>query len=93
MKRFFASSKLVQYWGLAGGYGQDSSTRAGGCGDPYNMDNIKESVMLLRDAVLGSDCQLYAGELYFFPAHIRRFRDSKATAGLLLQSSSTYSYC
>lgn len=31
----------------------------GGCGEPWNMDNMPDTEMQFKDAVLDSKCQLY----------------------------------
>lgn len=46
------------YSGLAGMHIIDDSATAGGCGQPWNMDNIQEHIMMLGDKVLDRNCQL-----------------------------------
>ena len=45
------------YFGLAGGYIISSKKRYGGCGEPWNLENMEERLMILSDKVLDSKCQ------------------------------------
>lgn len=48
------------YYGLAGMYLISSKQKYGGCGEPWNLENIDERLLILSDKVLDSKCQLYA---------------------------------
>lgn len=48
------------YHGLAGMYLVSSKQRHGGCGEPWNLDNIDEKLLILSDKVLDNKCQLYS---------------------------------
>jgi spore coat protein A len=39
-------------------YLQSAKKKYGGCGEPWNLDNIEESIWLVQDKVLDSQCQL-----------------------------------
>ena len=54
------------YLGLAGLYLISSKQKHGGCGEPWNMENIEEKSMILSDKVLDDKCQLFADT---FKAH------------------------
>lgn len=45
------------YYGLAGMYIITSSTREGGCGEPWNLEGMEEKDMILADKLLDSKCQ------------------------------------
>lgn len=47
------------YYGLAGMYFINSNKALGGCGSPWNLDNIEEKHFILNDKVLDSNCQLF----------------------------------
>lgn len=47
------------YFGLAGGYIISSKKKYGGCGEPWNLENIEEQLLILSDKVLDSRCQLF----------------------------------
>ena len=47
------------YFGLAGGYIISSKKQYGGCGEPWNLENIEERLMILNDRVLDNKCQLF----------------------------------
>ncbi|KAG2441979.1 hypothetical protein HYH02_009772 [Chlamydomonas schloesseri] len=47
------------YFGLSGLYTAVDRAADGGCGQPWNLDNIPEWDMQFKDAVLDSNCQLY----------------------------------
>jgi bilirubin oxidase len=46
------------YLGLAGLYVMSSKIKDGGCGEPWNLEDIEENVMILNDKVLDDKCQL-----------------------------------
>ncbi|KAG2484026.1 hypothetical protein HYH03_017116 [Edaphochlamys debaryana] len=46
------------YYGLAGMYVVTDSAREGGCGEPWNLDNLPDTPMIFKDIVLDSSCQL-----------------------------------
>jgi len=46
------------YFGMAGGYMISSKKKYGGCGEPWNLENIEERLMILSDKVLDNKCQL-----------------------------------
>ena len=48
------------YFGLAGLYIVSAKTNDGGCGEPWNLENIPEHHMILSDKVLDNKCQLFA---------------------------------
>jgi len=48
------------YYGLAGMYFITAKKSIGGCGEPWNLDNIEERHLILNDKVLDSKCQLYS---------------------------------
>ena len=47
------------YLGLAGFYLKTSKAKLGGCGEPWNLEDIEEKLLMLSDKVLDSECQLY----------------------------------
>lgn len=47
------------YYGLAGMYFISPKTNIGGCGDPWNLDNIEERHFILNDKVIDQKCQLF----------------------------------
>jgi len=47
------------YYGLAGMYFITAKKSIGGCGEPWNLDDIEEKHFILNDKVLNSKCQLY----------------------------------
>lgn len=51
------------YYGLAGLYIISDKKKDGGCGEPWNLDNIPEHHMILSDKVLDKKCQLFADPL------------------------------
>lgn len=48
------------YYGLAGMYLTSSKRKYGGCGEPWNLENIDEKLLILADKVLDNKCQLFA---------------------------------
>jgi bilirubin oxidase len=48
------------YFGLAGLYINSAKVKDGGCGEPWNLENIQEYEMILSDKVLDNNCQLFA---------------------------------
>jgi FtsP/CotA-like multicopper oxidase with cupredoxin domain len=48
------------YYGLAGMYFITAKKSIGGCGEPWNLDNIEERHLILNDKVIDSKCQLYS---------------------------------
>jgi FtsP/CotA-like multicopper oxidase with cupredoxin domain len=48
------------YLGAAGMYIISAKKKDGGCGEPWNLDNIEERQMILADKVLDNKCQLLA---------------------------------
>ena len=51
------------YLGLAGLYIISSKKKDGGCGEPWDLENIPEQHMILADKVLDNKCQLFADPL------------------------------
>jgi len=51
------------YLGLAGFYIPSVKRKHGGCGEPWNLEDIPEQYMMLADKVLDNKCQLYADPL------------------------------
>jgi FtsP/CotA-like multicopper oxidase with cupredoxin domain len=47
------------YYGLAGMYFISPKKSIGGCGDPWNLENIEEKHFILSDKLIDSKCQLY----------------------------------
>jgi FtsP/CotA-like multicopper oxidase with cupredoxin domain len=47
------------YLGLAGWYIISSKKKDGGCGEPWNLENIEERLMILTDRVLDNRCQSF----------------------------------
>lgn len=47
------------YFGLAGFKISSAKVRDGGCGEPWNLENIEDYHLLLSDKVLDNKCQLY----------------------------------
>lgn len=47
------------YYGLAGMYFISPKKSIGGCGDPWNLENIEEKHFIINDKLLDSQCQLY----------------------------------
>lgn len=47
------------YYGLAGMYFIDPKSSLGGCGSPWNLDNIEEKHFILNDKLLDKNCQLF----------------------------------
>lgn len=54
------------YLGLAGMYLITSKQKLGGCGEPWNLENIEEKLLILNDKVLDNKCQLFSDT---FDAH------------------------
>jgi len=46
------------YFGLAGLYIVSAKVKDGGCGEPWNLENIQEYEMILTDKLLDNKCQL-----------------------------------
>jgi FtsP/CotA-like multicopper oxidase with cupredoxin domain len=46
------------YFGMAGAYVISSKKKDGGCGEPWNLENVEEKIMILNDKVLDNKCQL-----------------------------------
>jgi hypothetical protein len=46
------------YLGLAGMYMSSSKSKYGGCGEPWNLEEIEEKLLILNDKVLDNKCQL-----------------------------------
>lgn len=46
------------YYGLAGMYITSAKAKDGGCGEPWNLENIPETHMILSDKLLDGKCQL-----------------------------------
>lgn len=47
------------YYGLAGMYFISPKKSIGGCGEPWNLDNIDEMHFILNDKLIDNKCQLY----------------------------------
>jgi FtsP/CotA-like multicopper oxidase with cupredoxin domain len=47
------------YYGLAGMYFISPKKAIGGCGEPWNLDNIDELHFILNDKLIDNKCQLY----------------------------------
>ena len=47
------------YLGLAGMYLVSTKKKYGGCGEPWNLENIEDQILILSDKVLDNKCQLY----------------------------------
>jgi len=47
------------YYGLAGMYFISPKTTLGGCGEPWNLENIEERHFILNDKLIDNKCQLY----------------------------------
>lgn len=47
------------YYGLAGLYLSSSKKKHGGCGEPWNLEDIEEKHLILQDKALDSNCQLF----------------------------------
>lgn len=47
------------YYGLAGMYFISPKKSIGGCGEPWNLDNIEEQHFILNDKLIDKKCQLY----------------------------------
>lgn len=47
------------YFGLAGMYFISPKKSIGGCGEPWNLDNIEEKHFILNDKLIDRNCQLY----------------------------------
>lgn len=47
------------YYGLAGMYFISPKKSIGGCGEPWNLDNIEEKHFILNDKLIDQNCQLY----------------------------------
>ena len=45
------------YEGMAGMYIVSSKAKHGGCGEPYNLEDMEEKIMILGDKVLDNQCQ------------------------------------
>ena len=48
------------YLGMAGMYITSSKKKDGGCGEPWNLENIEEKLLILCDKVLDNKCQLFS---------------------------------
>jgi FtsP/CotA-like multicopper oxidase with cupredoxin domain len=46
------------YFGMAGLYITSSKVKDGGCGEPWNLENIEEYEMILADKLIDNKCQL-----------------------------------
>ncbi|UJR17736.1 hypothetical protein I4U23_004634 [Adineta vaga] len=46
------------YYGLAGLYVVSSKKIHGGCGEPWNLENIEDRLLIFQDKALDSECQL-----------------------------------
>ena len=53
------------YRGLAGMYVITSKQKEGGCGEPWNLENIEEKLLILSDKVLDNKCQLFQDHLIY----------------------------
>ncbi|CAF4704421.1 unnamed protein product, partial [Rotaria sp. Silwood2] len=51
------------YLGLAGLYLISSKKKDGGCGEPWNLEDIEEKHIILQDKVLDANCQLFIDPL------------------------------
>ena len=51
------------YLGLAGWHLVTSKKKYGGCGEPWNLEDIEERQLILQDKVLDSNCQLFIDPL------------------------------
>ncbi|CAF1407708.1 unnamed protein product [Rotaria sordida] len=51
------------YLGLAGLHLVSSKVKNGGCGEPWNLEDIEEKHIILQDKVLDSNCQLFIDTL------------------------------
>ena len=51
------------YFGLAGWHLVTSKRKNGGCGEPWNLEDIEEKHLILQDKVLDSNCQLFIDPL------------------------------
>ena len=51
------------YYGLAGYHLVTSKIKNGGCGEPWNLEDIEERHLILQDKVLDSNCQLFIDPL------------------------------
>ena len=47
------------YYGLAGMYFISPKKSIGGCGDPWNLENMEEKHFILSDKLIDNKCQLY----------------------------------
>ena len=47
------------YLGMAGMYLVSSKQKDGGCGEPWNLENIEEQLLILNDVVLDNKCQSF----------------------------------
>eukprot|EP00877_Chromochloris_zofingiensis_P011113 jgi/Chrzof1/6255/Cz17g17180.t1 len=47
------------YAGVAGFYLMSASRSVGGCGEPWNIENMEERHLMFQDKVLDNKCQLY----------------------------------
>ena len=48
------------YHGMAGMYLISSKSKDGGCGEPWNLENIEEKLLILSDKVLDNKCQSFS---------------------------------
>lgn len=51
------------YFGLAGMYFISPKKLLGGCGEPWNLDNIEEKHFILNDKLINKNCQLHIDKL------------------------------
>lgn len=68
------------YYGLAGMYLVSSKLKDGGCGEPWNLENIPEQIMVLSDKVLDNKCQLYYD--FFGPHNKDLYGDINLVSGI-----------
>jgi FtsP/CotA-like multicopper oxidase with cupredoxin domain len=54
------------YYGLAGFYIKSSKVKDGGCGEPWNIEDMPDHLMMLSDKLIDQKCQLYSDH---FDAH------------------------
>ncbi len=53
-------TSVNSYSGLKGFYYSTAKIKEGGCGEPYNLEDVEELPMMLSDVVLDSQCQLFS---------------------------------
>jgi FtsP/CotA-like multicopper oxidase with cupredoxin domain len=76
------NTAMNAYYGAAGMYEVSSKKSDGGCGEPWNLDEMEELEMLIADKSLDKNCQLYLDKSESGPHHKDFYGDINLVNGI-----------